>query len=286
MTYVAPERELVEFCDNQPFVLIEIFASAGYDVPILNHWHDELEVVYITRGACMHHIDGRSYKSKSGSVIVTNCSSVHSIIPDKLEGYDNKLNAIVLQIDRKFLNENILGFEYLYFTNNLIDERSEIKQTLLEIHKYYHQATKGENDILYIKSLLFKLLYFLLEENPRIQSEIEVLKVDKNICRIKEVINYIEANYQLKLRQEEVAKRFFFTPEYFSRYFKSNTGMTFTEYLTKYRLIQAVDELIKTDNSITNIAMNNGFSDDRRFIICFKRNYNTTPLQYRKNYKK
>jgi AraC-like DNA-binding protein len=62
--------------------------------------------------------------------------------------------------------------------------------------------------------------------------------------------------------------------------------MTFTEYVTRYRIEQARKQLLFTDRSILNIALDNGFTDDRRFILAFKKYYIDTPLQYRKRKEK
>ena len=43
---------------------------------------------------------------------------------------------------------------------------------------------------------------------------------------------------------------------------------------------------METDESIYQVAINNGFSDSRRFILTFQSLYGVTPLQYRKASKK
>lgn len=45
-------------------------------------------------------------------------------------------------------------------------------------------------------------------------------------------------------------------------------------------------ELINTDKTDTQIALETGFADDRRLIIAFKKKHGITPLQYRKKQKK
>jgi AraC-like DNA-binding protein len=58
--------------------------------------------------------------------------------------------------------------------------------------------------------------------------------------------------------------------------------MTYREYLSRYRVEQARVELLATEKSVTEIALDNGFSDDRRFILNFKKYFDMTPLRYRK----
>lgn len=45
-------------------------------------------------------------------------------------------------------------------------------------------------------------------------------------------------------------------------------------------------ELLYSPKSISRVALDNGFSDDRRLIVTFKKRFGTTPLQYRKEYEK
>ena len=58
--------------------------------------------------------------------------------------------------------------------------------------------------------------------------------------------------------------------------------MTFMKYVTNYRVQKAQKDLLGTGKSILEIALDNGFSDDRGLINAFKEIYHTTPFQYRK----
>lgn len=101
--------------------------------------------------------------------------------------------------------------------------------------------------------------------------------------KMMSILRYIDGHYREPLSQADIAARFYFTPQYFARYFKQCTGMTFTEHLTGRRIHQARKELLQTDKLIGNIALDNGFSDERSFICAFKKIYQLTPMQYRKN---
>lgn len=53
----------------------------------------------------------------------------------------------------------------------------------------------------------------------------------------------------------------------------------------KYKLqhIQANNELINSDASITEIAFNNGFPNVKAFLEFFKKTYKSTPSKYRRH---
>nr|WP_241393425.1 helix-turn-helix transcriptional regulator [Clostridium saccharoperbutylacetonicum] len=62
--------------------------------------------------------------------------------------------------------------------------------------------------------------------------------------------------------------------------------MTLLKYLNEYRLSQAVKELIRKDNSVTIVSMNNGFPNLAAFNKIFKEVYDTTPAEYRTQIRK
>lgn len=72
-------------------------------------------------------------------------------------------------------------------------------------------------------------------------------------------------------------------PTYFARKFKQYTSYTFYNFLMQYRVHQAQQDLLLSDDSVTEIAYNNGFPNVKSFIEQFKKTYQTTPKQYRKD---
>lgn len=79
-----------------------------------------------------------------------------------------------------------------------------------------------------------------------------------------------------------MAEQFHFSKEYFCRLFKKYSGITFTQYLTECRVVNAEHLLINTDSSIAEIAQLVGFSDEGRFISQFRKYYGDTPGSYRR----
>lgn len=102
-----------------------------------------------------------------------------------------------------------------------------------------------------------------------------------NITNIKKAITYMDTHYKNKITLKDISSEIGMVPTYFSRFFKNSTGETFYYYLSKIRLYHAYNELINSDESITEIAFNNGFPNVKSFIEFFKRIYNSTPTKYR-----
>lgn len=101
---------------------------------------------------------------------------------------------------------------------------------------------------------------------------------------ITKVVNYINENYAMQLDLETLSRQAGLSPSYFSKKFKAKTGMGMKEYVTLTRLRKASAELLSTDHRISEVSANCGFSDPNYFKDCFRRIYEMSPREYRKNH--
>jgi len=94
---------------------------------------------------------------------------------------------------------------------------------------------------------------------------------------------YVQENYsEVELSVDKICKTLAVSSAYFSTVFKRDTGKTFIEYLTDYRMEEA-SKLLLNDNLKTYvIAERVGYSDPNYFTYVFKRKYGLTPSKYRK----
>lgn len=72
------------------------------------------------------------------------------------------------------------------------------------------------------------------------------------------------------------------SPGYLSRLFKKETGESFTEYVTNFKINLSKTMLETTTLPISEISQNMGFSDTGYFIKRFKKREGVTPAVYRK----
>ncbi len=81
---------------------------------------------------------------------------------------------------------------------------------------------------------------------------------------------------------EDICKRVFLNSQYFSRLFKRETGMTFTEYLT-LRRIEKAKMLLKSEGlPVAVVARKVGFSDANYFSRVFARMEGIPPSEFAK----
>ena len=102
--------------------------------------------------------------------------------------------------------------------------------------------------------------------------------------RINRVIDYIEKNINNSLSLEELAQVAYFSKFHFHRLFKAITGETIWQFIQRLRLERTARELILSpEKSITEIALDNGFSGSAIFSRAFKSMYKKSPTEWRKS---
>ena len=67
---------------------------------------------------------------------------------------------------------------------------------------------------------------------------------------------------------------------YFCRLFKKETGYTFGQYLTHYRIKVAADLLANFDIRVSEVAEQVGYADSNYFSQIFKKTMGITPREY------
>ena len=281
------KHQIIEYKRNEPFFAANAGAWSIDDTYVKNsHWHEELEIAYVLQGNYAHYIDGERVEAVPGRLIVTNCESVHRIDvkPEDMTDPDETA-TIVLIVHNRFIEENFPEYRDFWFTNEHTEARPEVRDIMFQFSEYAKAPEHRPNEHLYMRGLLLQLLYFLYEDGAVSRTDAASVAQREQVSQLKEILQYVETHYAEPLVQSDVAREFYFTPQYFARYFKRTTGVTFTEHLTAHRLQQATQELIRSDKLIKDIALDNGFSDDRSFINAFKKRFSVTPFQFRKEHK-
>ncbi len=93
--------------------------------------------------------------------------------------------------------------------------------------------------------------------------------------------DYMRQNFRKDLALEEVAQSVGISPYYFSKLFKEEAGMNFTEYLTGLRIENAKKLLLNREMSIKEVCVNSGYGNPNYFSRIFKKWTGITPTEFR-----
>ncbi|OIJ14678.1 hypothetical protein BKP37_07905 [Anaerobacillus alkalilacustris] len=101
----------------------------------------------------------------------------------------------------------------------------------------------------------------------------------KNIS--DKIIHIIQQEYDSDVSLESIAERLHYNPNYLSSIFRKETNISFSEYLSMYRLNMAKKWLVESDLSIKDIAEKFHYNNSQNFIRSFKKKEGLTPGKYR-----
>jgi AraC family transcriptional regulator len=89
------------------------------------------------------------------------------------------------------------------------------------------------------------------------------------------------SNIDLNLSLTEIASVTQLGTHYFSKLFKSSTGLSPHQYVIQQRLDRATELLKNTDRSIVDIAIQTGFASQSHLTTQFRKYRSITPKRYR-----
>lgn len=99
---------------------------------------------------------------------------------------------------------------------------------------------------------------------------------------LQRALVFIYRNFATDIRLSDVADLAGMSESAFSRFFKKNTGNTFTDHVNKLRIWQACKLLAESEMPITDICFEVGYMNISNFNRTFLRQHRMTPSAYRR----
>ncbi len=236
------------------------------------HYGDTIEI-YINRGFEGEAIiGGRHFEFKEKNIFFIPPRTPHTYVYVKGGSLPcDMVGAFHINIEKlkPILNiEQMLSLDNRSLTSYAIDSHNfdRIRDIISDIL----------NSQLSFSSKLSNLL--ALFENLSIKTDLQKSDMQYNPSVIK-IVDWVEHSYSQKLTLERAAVHFGFSTYYFCKWFKTQTGITFNEYLSSVRISHAC-ELLHIGESVCSVAQQCGFYDSSYFIKVFKGYMGITPFEY------
>ncbi|HEY5583277.1 MAG TPA: helix-turn-helix domain-containing protein [Ruminiclostridium sp.] len=276
------EKELYLSEDYLPFSAF--VSNLHKDVPC--HFHNYMEMLYITSGSAIVHVNNKSFDFSEGDFLVINSNDLHYIKSVGLPEF------LVLQFKSSMINPDLeLPFEGKYFLPLLkkdliftkdirLHHGNTLENLMLEIVSDFKEKFMGYE--LNIKANIYKIFSWLIKndfiEFPNIKGI-----TPSSVSKISVLLEHICSNFDKELTIEDASKMVYMSYHHFCRTFKKVTGKTFITYLNFVRLRESEKLLIMSDKSISEIAISVGFSNTSYYTRTFKKEKGIPPLLYRKH---
>lgn len=275
---ISAKHEIIEPAEDMDIMItyIDKHAISNYDTSLIMqgippHWHRSIEFSYIRKGEVNLWTGNKFRTLSAGDFIFVNSAEIHRLTSNHVSDCEIVLTILPYTTLIQFLpNIDDMFFDIYQHTN--------YPTRFYEIFSFFYEHTQHPQpyDRLKINSCIFELLHILCTQYLTTQ------KGNNSQQKIQhQLLDYIDLHYQNDISLKELSAIFHFNPEYLSRKFKEIFGMNFKSYLTQYRLQQSLDAIINTNDKIQDIALHNGFSSAKTYIIAFKQYFNITPYQYR-----
>lgn len=238
------------------------------------HWHEEMELLYFTKGSSSIKCNNKSFTVHKGDLIIANCNDLHSGI-----NLTEDVHYYCIILDPHILNSRLIDLcdskyitpiidNTLLFENHIVDNVAIQRCIELIIDEYTHRECGFE---LAIKAGLYNLLVLLLRKHVQvILTDSQVKSRMKNINRFNPIIQYIDTHYAEELSLEKISELAHMSKFHFCRLFKQMTGHTVTHYINSIRIQNAERLLASSDLSVSEIAYTVGFQDTSYFSRIFK----------------
>ena len=262
-------------------ILVEYRTTGEYQ-PV--HWHDSVEIDYILNGNASIFLDGTEHKLVPGEFIVVDTNQLHEARCTRT------YMMMVIRIDDSLIQrlmDNKRNFQIICsraeLTDSLVDEYLSICDCLKKLVPLYVRQPQGYR--IASQAIILDVLYRLISSFTIPLYKDDLPDPVRSQIRIKEIVSYIEEHHGEPISLEQIAGKFGLTGSYFSRMFRHNIGIPFTQHVHHVRLTHIYHDICSTDDPVMEILDRHGFTNYKLFSRMFKKVYGDTPREIRRRAK-
>lgn len=249
-----------------------------------SHWHSALEIIVPVENYYEVTTSNAKYHINTGDIFIIPPGELHELsAPDHGKRFIFIMNISLISRLKGFAGIQSLLTHPLQISRELYPQiYDDLYQILVQIRNEYFQNSDYAELIIQQKMLE---MFILLGENhingDELFPDVRPYKQKEYVQKFNQTLEYIDSHYMEDLCLESIAAMAGFSKFHFSRLFKQYTDYTFCDYLC-YRRIKAAEEFLAVpDFSITDVAMQAGFSSISTFNRLFKQQKGCTPSEYR-----
>lgn len=252
------QHELIIPNEDLPFKLF-LFEGGSGNYVREKHWHTSIEIFAVLNGELSFFLNEEEHPLRAGEFLIINSNEMHSIHAPK----ENQ--TVVFQIPLKQFENYFTAQRYIRFSSTSGDARQDVHMSKLIRKLYQVYAEGGTGYDFRTRSLYYEILYLLVKYYRVTEVEEKELRYSRRLDALSKIIGYMREHYTEELKLMDVAATFGYSAEYLSRMFKKYAKVNFKTYLQDIRMTYAYRELMNTDKTISQIAMDNGFCTSRAF---------------------
>ena len=252
------------------------------------HWHTTMELIMPTDNIYTVECNNQTFTLREGDIILICPGCVHTLFAPPTG------HRIIFQPDAtalRFIKDietllNAIAPLIVITPESFPSTHGKIRELLIEIKNEYLSSSSSFSEAIIYSKLLE--IIALIGRNYTRKSETRavhvMIKQEEYMKKFIEICNYIDEHCSEDLNLDDIANMSGFSKFYFSRMFRQFTNVSFYKYVNMKRIAKASELLTEPQNSITDVAINCGFSSLSSFIRMFKIIKGCTPTDFRNMY--
>lgn len=253
-------------------------------------YHPEVKIEMVLSGTTVLEIEGTQKTFSTGDIYIISPNTVYRRVH---YSKDIKLrNVIFLPMAIAPTPEH---FFYREFVEPLMEQRLIFPPLLQPGHPAYdtvrEQILSLDDCKIYTSNYKAKRYALLIHICTALLPYCQVIDSVKPVPNvpnetIRNCMRFIHNHYFQKITLQRLADFCHLNPRYLCELFKSYTGQTIFEYITRYRIEAAAELLQREDLPISKVSELVGFHSESLFYEKFRKIMGTTPKAYKNSLKK
>ncbi len=247
------------------------------------HWHDHVELNFLMEGQMTYIFNGRQEQVEAGRLVLFWAAIPHRTIAVTPGApliciYLPLVDFLSLPIERS-VRQSIMQGRFS------ADSRPYPADAML-LAQWVADWEHGDmaRRRLILDEVKLRIRRFVLDapdDNHDYARRRSVPAVSIAVQRTETLTDLIHTRYCEPVSLPMLAGLAGIHPSTANKLFRSVLGISVNEYLTRYRLARAMQQLAETNSPILQVAYDCGFGSSSRFYDIFKRRTGTTPRLFR-----
>ncbi len=247
------------------------FEANTWSHPVHNHTY--FEIIFILKGGGGHNINGNAYHYEKGDIFLLGPEDFHSFdIKEVTEFCFIRFNetfskALAVSEDKEWKSviETLLGTASQSRGAMVKNAQDKIKlQNLLSVLEEEYDNNQSTYYEL-IRNAIMRSMLLILARNLRLSHHDVAVSTYND--SVEAILMYIKKHIYSppKLTISNLAQEFHLAPGYISIFFKKHIGESIKQYIIRYKMKLIEVRLTYSQNTLSEIAYEFGFTDESHF---------------------
>lgn len=267
------QHELIIPNEGLPFKVF-LFEGGNGNYVREKHWHTSIEIFAVMEGHLEFFMNKEEYPLKAGEQLIINSNEIHSIHAAE------RNKTVVLQIPLKQFENYFTAQRFIRFRSQDAEADGKLASLIKKLYKVYTARDTGYE--FGTMSLFYEIMYMLVKNYRLTEAHEKEIRHSRKLDTLSKITTYMREHYKEDLKLSDLAATFGYSDAYLSRMFQKYAKINYKNYLQDIRMAYAYRDLMNTDRTISQIALDNGFCSSRGFSGEFQKRYGILPSEMRK----